>query len=81
MLALFLVYPLAALLRMLPSANLKHSFSLLVGVALMMWIFDADWIHPFLSMLGTYVLCFSGRRGRCRQCRGSIVMHLLLVLS
>ena len=56
-LGLFLSYPLAAVMRLLPDKNLRHLYSLLGGVFLAQWIFEADWIHTFLSSTGTYLIC------------------------
>jgi MBOAT, membrane-bound O-acyltransferase family len=55
--SMFLVYPLAALLRALPNASSKHVFSLVVGVAMVQWVFEGDWIHTFASSAGTYLIC------------------------
>ena len=55
--AMFLVYPLAALLRALPNSTSKHLFSFVVGVALVQWVFEGDWIHTFASSAGTYLIC------------------------
>jgi len=41
----------------LPSKELKHLFSLLVGLALVQWIFGPDWIHSLLSSAVTYLIC------------------------
>ena len=54
---LFLSFPLASVMRLLPEKNLKHLYSLLGGVFLAQWIFEADWIHTFLSSTGTYLIC------------------------
>jgi hypothetical protein len=56
-LGLFAVYPFAFMLYHLPGKNLKHLFSLVVGLALTQWIYGADWIHTFASSLGTYFIC------------------------
>ena len=56
-LSLFLVVPLAAVMRLLPDKNLRHLYSLLGGLFLAQWIFEADWIHTFLSSTGTYLIC------------------------
>lgn len=55
--ALFLVYPFAAVHYQLPNKNLKHIFNLVVGLALVQWIFGPDWIHSFITSLGTYLIC------------------------
>lgn len=54
---LFLVYPFAAILRATPNKQLKHLLSLLGGVFLVQWVFGPDWIHSFVTSLGTYVMC------------------------
>jgi lysophospholipid acyltransferase len=56
-LALFAVFPLAGFLRILPSKDLKHLYSLLVGLFLAQWIFGADWFHFFITSTVTYLLC------------------------
>lgn len=54
---LFLVYPLAAILRLLPDTNLKHLMSLIGGVLLTQWVFGPDWVHSFISSFVTYLIC------------------------
>lgn len=44
-------------MRLIPSPNLKHLYSMGVGILLMQWIFADDWIHSFISSLVTYLLC------------------------
>lgn len=56
-LGLFLVYPLAAIQYRLPGKNVKHAFSMIVGFILVQFIFGPDWIHSFISSLGTYLIC------------------------
>ena len=56
-LALFAVFPLAGIIRLLPSTSLKHLYSLLLGLFLVQWIFGADWGHFFVSSAVTYILC------------------------
>ena len=56
-LGLFLSFPLAAVMRLLPDKNLRHLYSLLGGLFLAQWIFEADWIHTFLTSTGTYLIC------------------------
>lgn len=56
-LALFLVYPFSAVLYAIPNKNVKHFFSFAVGFFLMQWIYGPDWIHSFISSLGTYLIC------------------------
>ena len=56
-LALFAVFPLAAIIRLLPSTSLKHLYSMLLGIFLVQWIFGADWGHFLISSAVTYLLC------------------------
>lgn len=60
--SLFVMYPFSLLLYNLPSSTLKHYFSILVGVAMMQWIYGPDWIHSLLSSLGTYLICLMAPR-------------------
>ena len=41
----------------LPNKHLKHLFSFLVGFLMVQWIFGPDWIHSFITALGTYLIC------------------------
>jgi hypothetical protein len=54
--SLFLVYPLALILYYLPSKSIKHLFSFVVGFLMVQWIFGPDWIHTFITSLGTYLM-------------------------
>lgn len=56
-LALFLAYPMAAILRALPNKHLKHLFSMAGGIFMMQWIFGPDWIHAIVTAAATYLLC------------------------
>ena len=56
-LAMFLMYPLAAILRVLPGTTVKHAFSAVVGIVAVQWIFEGDWIHSMASAVGTYLIC------------------------
>lgn len=56
-LSLFLVYPLAFLLRKIPNTTIKHLFSCIIGIFLMQWIYGVDWIHSFITTAVTYLLC------------------------
>jgi hypothetical protein len=56
-LSLFLAYPLAAILRQIGSKDVKHLFSFIGGLFLVQWIFEADWIHTFISSFVTYLIC------------------------
>lgn len=55
--AMFAVYPFSIVLYNLPGKSAKHLFSFLVGFALVQWIFGPDWIHTFITGLGTYLIC------------------------
>eukprot|EP01032_Pedospumella_encystans_P024458 gene24458-27664_t len=55
--AMFAVYPFSIVLYNLPGKTAKHLFSFLVGFALVQWIFGPDWIHTFITGLGTYLIC------------------------
>lgn len=55
-LAMFLAYPLAGILSLLPGAHLKHLFSLLVGLWYAQEIFGGQWIHSFASALVSYLI-------------------------
>ena len=54
---MFAVYPFSIILYNLPSKTLKHAFSFIVGFVLVQWIFGPDWIHTFITGLGTYLIC------------------------
>jgi putative copper export protein len=56
-LSLLVSYPLAFIFRKVPSGGAKHVFSAAVGVALMQWVYGADWAHSFITSMLTYVLC------------------------
>ncbi|KDO21008.1 hypothetical protein SPRG_13936 [Saprolegnia parasitica CBS 223.65] len=53
---LFAVYPLALLFQLLPTATLKHLYSLGVGVSLAQFVFGSQWVHSFLMSFLTYLL-------------------------
>ena len=61
-LALFLAYPFALILRLLPGSTLKHIFSFIGGIFLSQWVFGEDWIHPMISSLVTYLICLVAPR-------------------
>lgn len=62
-LAMFLAYPLSGILNVLPSANAKHAFSLLVGLWYAQEIFGNQWVHSFLSAAVSYlIVCFGPRK-------------------
>lgn len=52
---LFISYPLAAVLRHIPSKDFKHLFSGLVGVAMLQWMYGEDWIHAAISSAVAYI--------------------------
>lgn len=54
--SIFLVYPLAYILWMLPGRNIKHFFSFAIGFVIMQWIYGPNWIHSFITSLGTYLI-------------------------
>jgi hypothetical protein len=54
---MFAVYPFSIILYNLPNKTAKHAFSFLVGFAIVQWIFGPDWIHSFITSLGTYLIC------------------------
>lgn len=62
---LFAVYPFAYILNILPTRNAKNLFSLIIGVILVQWIFEADWFHFFFSSLSTYILCYITPKKYC----------------
>lgn len=62
MLGMFIVYPFAILLQKLPSAVIKHFFSLVGGVFLMQWVYGPSWIHSFITSAVTYLLCIIAPR-------------------
>ncbi|RHY19658.1 hypothetical protein DYB30_004269 [Aphanomyces astaci] len=53
---LFGAYPFALVFSLLPSATLKHLFSLGVGVSLAQFVFGASWVHTLIMALSTYLL-------------------------
>ncbi|KAM3570524.1 hypothetical protein VYU27_007424, partial [Nannochloropsis oceanica] len=62
-LAMFLAYPLSGILNILPSANAKHAFSLVVGLWYAQEIFGNQWVHSFLSSAVSYlIVCFGPRK-------------------
>jgi lysophospholipid acyltransferase len=74
MLAVYLCCPLGLAMRLLPSAALRHLFSMLVGVLMVQWTFASTWIHPFAVSLFTYVVCWAGPKKHNHK----IVMGFLL---
>jgi hypothetical protein len=54
---MFAVYPFSIVLYNIPNKHAKHMFSFVVGFALVQWIFGPDWIHSFITAMGTYLIC------------------------
>jgi hypothetical protein len=54
---MFLVYPVAVVLPSIPTTAGKHLYSMLMGIALVQWIYGPDWIHSFISSFVTYLIC------------------------
>ena len=46
---IFLAFPMAAVMKMLPGRNLKHLFSTAGGFFMLQWLFGADWIHAMVN--------------------------------
>lgn len=55
-LAMFLAYPLAAIMSLLPKGMARHVFSAVVGLWYAQEIFGVQWIHSFISSLVTYLI-------------------------
>ncbi|KAH9101924.1 hypothetical protein AeMF1_021370 [Aphanomyces euteiches] len=53
---LFGAYPVAILFSLVPSATLKHIFSLTIGVALAQFVFGPSWVHTLIMAISTYLL-------------------------
>lgn len=60
MITLFAAYPLMIVFRFLPSKTLKHMMSAGVGIFFVQWIFGPDWIHSFIAISMTYIICLLG---------------------
>ncbi len=54
---LLLAYPFSYVMLELPSTNLKHLFSGVLGVWMMQTAHYTNWIHSFLVIVATYVMC------------------------
>ncbi len=54
---LFLAWPFSYVMLKLPSTNLKHLFSGVVGVWMMQTAYYTNWIHSFVVIMATYVMC------------------------
>jgi MBOAT, membrane-bound O-acyltransferase family len=55
--SLFLAYPFAAVMNVMPNRRLKHLVSIIGGVLFVQWVFGPDWIHSFISSAVTYLIC------------------------
>lgn len=55
-LAMFLAYPLAGIMALLPKGNARHAFSFVVGLWYAQEIFGVQWIHSFISALVSYLI-------------------------
>lgn len=55
-LCLFAAYPLAMVLRSLPSPSAKHWMNICVGVGMAQLVYGSEWLHSFASALVTYLL-------------------------
>ncbi|TYZ65735.1 hypothetical protein PybrP1_011996 [[Pythium] brassicae (nom. inval.)] len=55
-LCLFAAYPLAMLLRTLPTPSAKHWMNICVGLAMAQLVYGSEWLHSFASALVTYAL-------------------------
>ena len=57
--SLFIVYPFAGILRLIPSKydTIKHLYSCVIGILFVQWVYGSDWIHSFCSSLITYIIC------------------------
>ncbi|GMF13176.1 unnamed protein product [Phytophthora lilii] len=53
---LLAAYPLAVVVRKLPSAAAKHWLHICVGVSIAQFVYGAGWLHSLLSSLLTYAL-------------------------
>ncbi len=54
---LLLAYPLSYVMLKLPTANLKHLFSGVLGVWMLQTAHYTNWIHSFLVITVTYLMC------------------------
>jgi D-alanyl-lipoteichoic acid acyltransferase DltB (MBOAT superfamily) len=53
---LLLAYPLAFVVRKLPSASTKHWLHICAGVSIAQFVYGAGWLHSLVSALLTYAL-------------------------
>jgi hypothetical protein len=56
-LGFLLAYPLALVFSKLPKGNARHSFAGFFGLFLLQFIWGAQWIHSFLALAVSYLLC------------------------
>jgi len=62
-LALFLTYPLAAIMNMLPYGPIRHYFNFLFGAFLIQFVVGVQWIHQLITSLVVYAMfCVLPRR-------------------
>ncbi|CAM9747306.1 unnamed protein product, partial [Choristocarpus tenellus] len=55
-LLLLLAYPLSAIFARLPGTTVKHTFSFVVGVWMMQFVFYSQWIHSVVTTAVTYIM-------------------------
>ncbi|CAH0482719.1 unnamed protein product [Peronospora belbahrii] len=55
---LLAVYPLAILVRKLPSITMKHWLHICVGISIAQFVYGAGWLHSLLSSLLTYAMVY-----------------------
>jgi len=55
-LLMLVAYPLAAVVKALPSKELKHASFGLGGIAMMQLMFGSQWIHSFFTAMVTYAM-------------------------
>jgi hypothetical protein len=58
MIGLLASYPLAAILKVLPSRlhTLKHNMSMCSGLMLLRYVYGVDWIHGIFTSIVTYMV-------------------------
>ena len=58
-LGLFITYIFSFILRLIPSKlnKLKHFLSFLIGSIYVQYIYEDEWIHSFITIISTYLLC------------------------
>ena len=55
-LGLFLCYPLAMIMNMIPYGSMRHVFSFLLGAFLLQFTLGVQWIHQLITSLVAYAL-------------------------